>query len=85
MTLSIITINYNNRDGLQKTITSVVSQTVKEFEWVVIDGGSDSNSIFVMHGGEASFTNIKFTNANPSYGGAIFMNSGSGTGKTVYE
>ena len=52
---------------------------------VVIDGGSDSNSIFVMHGGEASFTNIKFTNANPSYGGAIFMNSESGTGRDVID
>ena len=44
MTLSIITINYNNKEGLQKTITSVVSQTVKEFEWVVIDGGSTDGS-----------------------------------------
>ena len=52
---------------------------------VVIDGGSDSNSIFVMHGGEASFTNIKFTNANPSYGGAIFMNSATGTGRDVID
>lgn len=44
MTLSIITINYNNKEGLQKTIKSVVSQTVKEFEWVVIDGGSTDGS-----------------------------------------
>lgn len=27
MTLSIITINYNNRDSLQKTIDSVLAQT----------------------------------------------------------
>lgn len=40
MTLSIITINYNNKDGLQKTIESVVKQRVKDFEWIIIDGGS---------------------------------------------
>lgn len=44
MKLSIITINYNNRDGLQKTINSVISQTYKDFEWIVIDGGSTDGS-----------------------------------------
>lgn len=44
MKLSIITINYNNRDGLQKTVDSVVSQTYKNFEWIVIDGGSTDGS-----------------------------------------
>lgn len=44
MKLSIITINYNNKDGLQKTIESVIAQTVKDFEWLVIDGGSTDGS-----------------------------------------
>lgn len=44
MKLSIITINLNNKDGLQKTIDSVVSQTFKDFEWIVIDGGSTDGS-----------------------------------------
>ncbi len=44
MRLSIITINYNNRNGLQKTIGSVVKQTWRDFEWIVIDGGSTDGS-----------------------------------------
>ena len=44
MTLSIITINYNNRDGLRRTIDSVISQTWKDYEWIVIDGGSTDGS-----------------------------------------
>ncbi len=40
MRLSLITINFNNREGLRKTIDSVVAQTFKDFEWIVIDGGS---------------------------------------------
>ena len=44
MKLSIITVNLNNRSGLQKTIESVVLQTYKEFEWIVIDGGSTDGS-----------------------------------------
>lgn len=44
MKLSIITINYNNKEGLQKTIDSVVCQTWRDFEWIVIDGGSTDGS-----------------------------------------
>lgn len=42
--LSIITVNLNNRDGLQRTIDSVVSQTFTDYEWIVIDGGSTDGS-----------------------------------------
>lgn len=44
MKLSIITINYNNCEGLRKTIESVVNQTWKEFEWIIVDGGSSDES-----------------------------------------
>ena len=44
MKLSIITVNLNNRNGLQKTIDSVICQTFCDFEWIVIDGGSSDGS-----------------------------------------
>lgn len=44
MRLSIITINYNNHEGLQKTIDSILAQTWRDFEWIVIDGGSTDGS-----------------------------------------
>ena len=44
MKLSIITINFNNEVGLKKTIESVVSQSMRDFEWIVIDGGSTDGS-----------------------------------------
>ena len=46
--LSIITINYNNRDGLRKTIESVVAQTTHDFEYIIIDGGSTDGSVDVI-------------------------------------
>ena len=48
MKLSVVTINYNNRDGLRKTIESVVNQTYKDFEYIVIDGGSTDGSVDVI-------------------------------------
>lgn len=41
--LSIITINYNNLEGLKRTMASVVSQTWTAFEYIVIDGGFKGN------------------------------------------
>ena len=40
VTLSIITINYNNKKGLLKTIDSIKEQSFTDFEWIIIDGGS---------------------------------------------
>lgn len=42
--VSIITVNYNNCKGLKKTLDSIKSQTSKDFEWIVIDGGSTDGS-----------------------------------------
>lgn len=44
MKLSIITINFNNLAGLQRTYESVVCQTFTDYEWIVIDGGSTDGS-----------------------------------------
>lgn len=44
MKISVITINYNNAKGLEKTIKSVISQTCQDFEYIVIDGSSTDDS-----------------------------------------
>lgn len=46
--LSIITINYNNAEGLQQTLTSVAMQTFREFEHIIIDGGSTDGSVDII-------------------------------------
>lgn len=48
MKYSIITVNYNNKDGLRKTIESVIHQTYRDFEFIVIDGGSTDGSKDVL-------------------------------------
>ena len=45
MKISIITINLNNRTGLEKTISSVFAQTYTDVEFIVIDGGSSDGSL----------------------------------------
>ena len=48
MKLSIITVNFNDSEGLERTIRSVISQTFRDFEFIVIDGGSTDGSVNVI-------------------------------------
>lgn len=48
MRLTIITVNFNNREGLRRTARSVAAQTFNDFEWLVIDGGSTDGSQDVL-------------------------------------
>ena len=42
--LSIITINKNNREGLERTLASLVKMRPDEFQWVCIDANSSDGS-----------------------------------------
>lgn len=44
MLISIITINYNHLQGLEKTMTSVINQSYPNIEYIIIDGGSTDGS-----------------------------------------
>lgn len=48
MKLSIITINYNNAEGLKKTLASVASQTYRDIEHIIVDGGSTDGSVDII-------------------------------------
>ncbi len=48
MKLSVITICYNEPD-VEKTCESIVNQTYKDFEWIVIDGGSNEQTLSVLN------------------------------------
>ena len=42
--LTIITINYNNAKGLERTVKSIISQNSKDFEYIIVDGSSTDES-----------------------------------------
>ncbi len=71
--LSIITINYNNAAGLNKTLNSVVSQKNIEFEYLVIDGGSSDGSLAMIKTNESQ---INYWVSEPDKGIYDAMNKG---------
>ncbi|GGF20533.1 glycosyltransferase family 2 protein [Hymenobacter cavernae] len=47
--ISLITVNYNNKSGLEKTVSSVLGQTtLGSFEYIVIDGGSTDGGVELL-------------------------------------
>lgn len=75
MRLSIVTINRNNADGLEKTMYSVAHQTFGEFEYIVIDGASTDGSVDVIKKYESQFTHLKWM-SEPDEGIYNAMNKG---------
>jgi glycosyltransferase involved in cell wall biosynthesis len=81
MKLSIITINFNNREGLKKTIESVIAQTFRDYEYLVIDGGSTDGSVDVIKQYAAQIT---YWVSEPDKGIYDAMNKGIGQSKGEY-
>lgn len=46
--LSIVTVNYNDCQGLQKTLQSIFNQSCEDYEVIVIDGGSTDGSTDIV-------------------------------------
>lgn len=48
MKYSVITVCYNDKVGLEKTIKSVIDQTYNDFEYIIIDGASTDGSVEII-------------------------------------
>ena len=71
--ISVITINYNNKEGLEKTIESVVNQSLQDFEYIVIDGNSTDGSQEIL---EKYTAKISHAVSEPDTGIYNAMNKG---------
>lgn len=67
MTFSLFTVTYNSAQTLRDTITSVLSQTYRDIEYIVIDGLSKDNTVEVIKEYEPQFDgNIRWVSEKDS-------------------
>ncbi len=45
---SIITVTYNAEKALEETIQSIISQTYKDIEYIIVDGGSKDRTLSII-------------------------------------
>lgn len=76
MKLSVITINYNNIEGLQCTIDSTLAQTWQDFEWIIIDGGSTDGSRDLIEKTANECSNVTYWCSEPDKGVYNAQNKG---------
>lgn len=71
--VSVITVVYNDKIGLQRTISSLSCQTYKDYEYLVIDGGSTDGTVDVIN---ANISQIGYFVSEPDKGIYDAMNKG---------
>jgi len=54
--LSIITVNFNNAEGLARTIESVLAQHYTNLEFIIIDGNSTDSSVEIIEKHETAIS-----------------------------
>lgn len=70
---SIITVCFNEASNIRRTCESIRSQTVNDFEWIVIDGGSTDETLNIL--GEYQ-DQISYLVSEPDDGIYYAMNKG---------
>ena len=71
--ISIITVNFNNTEGLQRTVKSVVNQRFSGYDFVIIDGASTDGSVEIIN---ENSSKINYWVSEPDNGIYNAMNKG---------
>jgi len=71
--VTIVTVTYNAEDLLEETLLSVINQTYKNIEYIIIDGGSTDNTLEIIKKYEEQ---ISYWISEPDEGIYFAMNKG---------
>lgn len=75
-TLSIITVNFNNNEGLKQTLSSIKQQKYLSYEHIIIDAGSTDGSLETILKYQENNIHLSFWVSEPDNGIYDGMNKG---------
>ena len=73
---SIVTVSYNSAKTIERTIKSVLNQTYKNFEYIIVDGASTDVTIDIVKNFEPLFEGRMKWQSEPDKGIYNAMNKG---------
>lgn len=73
---SIITITYNSEKTIERTLKSVLSQTFKDYEYIIVDGASKDSTMDIIRKYEPLFEGRMKWKSEPDNGIYNAMNKG---------
>src|SRR6187402_2271204 len=76
--ISIVTVVYNAKETIERTIKSVISQSYKNIEYIVIDGGSTDGTLDIINKYKSDISKLV---SEKDKGIADAMNKGIGYAK----
>lgn len=85
--ISVITVSWNAQATIQSTLKSIINQNSENFEIVIVDGGSNDNTVLVVKEllESSGFDNSRFTIVSePDHGVYDAMNKGVRLSKGEY-
>lgn len=82
--VSVITPVYNSENYIEKTISSVLNQTYKNLEIILVDDCSTDRSKEVIKDIEKNDTRVKYVRLEKNSGAAVARNKGLETAKGQY-
>jgi len=65
MKCSIITVTFNAEKFLEKTMLSILNQSCKDFEYIIVDGASKDKTVEIITSYELRITNSEFQGVRP--------------------
>jgi len=66
MIISIITVCYNSVDELPATIQNILTQSSKQFEYIIVDGASKDGTLEVIEQTELAIQNGEYLDVKPN-------------------
>lgn len=76
MKFSIITISYNSGKTIERTLKSVLAQTYKDYEYIIVDGASKDSTMDIVRKYESLFEGRMKWKSEPDTGIYNAMNKG---------